>query len=60
MTHESPFTITVHDPTGEVVKRHEIHERAEDGHDEGTCSMWCQRCYVEACGAPEQPDWSPR
>ena len=52
-------TVTVYDAEGNVVMHEEI-EPAETGHDEGRCSMWCQRCYVEACGAPEQPDWSPR
>jgi len=55
---EAPMVITIYDRDGNAVQREEIHERAEDGHDDGTCSMWCQRCYIDACGAPEQPDWS--
>lgn len=50
-------TITLLDVDGNVLLHEEI-EPAETGHDDGRCSMWCQHCYIEACGAPEQPDWS--
>ena len=40
---------------GEVTERHVITAKAEDGHAEGMCSLWCQDCYFAACGAYEQP-----
>lgn len=50
-------TITAYDADGNVTFHAEL-EPAESGHDEGKCSMWCQRCYVGACGEPELPNWS--
>jgi hypothetical protein len=48
-------TVKVSDADGVVLHVQEEIAPAEEGHDEGRCTMWCQRCYVEACGAPELP-----
>lgn len=46
---------TVYDAEDNVVEDLVVEGTHEDGHAEGRCDMWCQLCYVEGCGAPEQP-----
>lgn len=55
MTTDDPddaVIITLYNAAGEVTERHVITAKAHDGHPE-TCTMWCQECYFEACGAYE-------
>ena len=44
-------TIETYDAEGNLTARAVIPD-AHEGHP-NTCTMWCQECYFEACGAYE-------
>lgn len=54
-TIDDAVIIEMCDVNGVVTERHVITAKAEDGHAEGKCTMWCQDCYFAACGAYENP-----
>ena len=43
--------VTIHDDNGNIVERSYGPSQQEllDAHNNGTCGIWCDYCYEEAC-----------